>query len=157
MNAHVHPSADAARPRHDWTLEEIEALFELPFTELVFRAATVHRRHHDPSEMQVSKLISIKTGACPEDCSYCSQSARYDTPVEAQALMTVDEVRQKAEEAKNRGATRFCMGAAWRGPRDGPAFDSVLEMGGGHWDLPRSLDFARDDGGGVVMKSSTRA
>jgi len=105
-------------PRHDWQREEILALFALPFTELVFQAATVHRQHFDPREVQVSTLLSVKTGGCPEDCSYCPQAARYHTGVDATKLMETDEVLEKARQAKAAGASRFCMGAAWRSPKD---------------------------------------
>ncbi|TAK38835.1 MAG: biotin synthase BioB [Lysobacteraceae bacterium] len=105
-------------PRHDWQREEILALFALPFTELVFQAATVHRQHFDPREVQVSTLLSVKTGGCPEDCSYCPQAARYHTGVDATKLMETDEVLAKARQAKAAGASRFCMGAAWRSPKD---------------------------------------
>jgi len=110
------PAATAAR--HDWRREEVEALFALPFMELVFRAASVHRAHHDPNAVQVSTLLSIKTGGCPEDCAYCPQSARHDTGLKAEKLMAVDAVVEKAKLAKRSGATRFCMGAAWRSPKD---------------------------------------
>ncbi len=108
----------AAAPRHDWQVDEALALFDLPFNDLLFRAAQVHRAHHDPNAVQVSTLLSIKTGACPEDCAYCPQSARYDTGLKAERLMSVDAVREKAMVAKANGATRFCMGAAWRSPKD---------------------------------------
>ena len=104
--------------RHDWTREEVRALFALPFPELIFRAQSVHRRHFDPIEVQISTLLSIKTGGCPEDCAYCPQSVHYDTGVEAEKLMTVDAVVAEARAAKAAGASRFCMGAAWREPRD---------------------------------------
>ncbi len=104
--------------RHDWTREEVLALFDLPFPELLHRAASVHRERFDPAEVQVSTLLSIKTGGCPEDCAYCPQSARYDTGLKAQKLMAVDEVVARAAAAKAAGATRFCMGAAWRSPKD---------------------------------------
>ena len=110
------------------TLDEIRAVYTLPLPELMYRAATVHRESRDAMDIQRCALLSIKTGGCPEDCSYCSQSAHYDTPIEREPLMSVGEVRQKAEAAKALGATRFCMGAAWRSPKDGPEFDSVLEM-----------------------------
>jgi biotin synthase len=110
------------------TLHEIRAVYELPFTELVFRAAFVHREHHDPQDVQRCVLLSIKTGGCPEDCGYCAQSARYQTPVESAPLLSVEEVAARARQAKELGATRFCMGAAWRGVKDGPAFERVLEM-----------------------------
>jgi biotin synthase len=100
------------------TLAEIEALFDLPFNDLIFRAQAVHRRHFDPNAVQLSTLLSIKTGGCPEDCGYCSQSVRVATGVEAEPLMPLDEVLATARAAKARGATRFCMGAAWRGPKD---------------------------------------
>ena len=104
--------------RHDWTRAEIRALFELPFPDLMFRAQTVHRAHFDPAEVQISTLLSIKTGGCPEDCAYCPQSARYDTGVRAEKLMALDAVLAEARAAKAAGASRFCMGAAWREPKD---------------------------------------
>ena len=104
--------------RHDWTRAEIRALFELPFPDLMFRAQTVHRAHFDPAEVQISTLLSIKTGGCPEDCAYCPQSARYDTGVRAEKLMALDTVLAEARAAKAAGASRFCMGAAWREPKD---------------------------------------
>jgi len=117
----------AADLRHDWTVEEIEALFDLPFNDLIFRAQQAHRAHFDPNAVQRSTLLSIKTGGCPEDCKYCPQSARYDTEVERELLMAKEEVLVAARQAKARGATRFCIGAAWREPR-GRAFEAVLEM-----------------------------
>jgi biotin synthase len=110
------------------TLDEFRSTYRLPLPELILRAAEVHRAHRGYGDIQRCELLSIKTGGCPEDCKYCSQSAHYDTPVERQPLMTVEEVRERAEAAKERGATRFCMGAAWRSPKDGPEFDSVLDM-----------------------------
>ena len=107
-----------AEIRHDWTLKEVNALFALPFNDLLFRAQSVHRQHFDPNEVQVSTLLSIKTGACPEDCKYCPQSARYDTGLEKERLLEIEKVIQRAREAKAVGSTRFCMGAAWRNPRD---------------------------------------
>ncbi|KQZ79450.1 biotin synthase [Rhodanobacter sp. Root561] len=104
--------------RHDWSRAEVSALFALPFNELLHRAHTVHREHHDPNAVQVSTLLSIKTGGCPEDCAYCPQAARYDTGVTAQKLMDVDDVLERARAARAAGASRFCMGAAWRGPKD---------------------------------------
>lgn len=104
--------------RHDWKREEILALFDLPFTELLYQAAGVHREHFDPAEVQVSTLLSVKTGGCPEDCAYCPQAQRYHTGVEAQKLMELDAVLDKARAAKAAGASRFCMGAAWRSPKD---------------------------------------
>ena len=102
--------------RHDWTLAEIEALFALPFNDLLYLAAGVHRRHHNPNRVQISQLLSIKTGRCPEDCKYCPQSAHYDTGLKDEALMEVEKVVAAAREAQAGGATRFCMGAAWREP-----------------------------------------
>jgi biotin synthase len=104
--------------RHDWTRDEVSALFALPFNELMHRAQSVHREHHDPNAVQVSTLLSIKTGGCPEDCAYCPQAARYDTGVQAQKLMSVSAVLERAKAAKAAGASRFCMGAAWRSPKD---------------------------------------
>jgi len=104
--------------RHDWTREEVQALLDLPFMDLMFRAQTLHRRYHQPNTVQLSTLLSIKTGACPEDCSYCPQSIRYDTGLPQEALMEVQSVVEAARQAKAGGATRFCMGAAWRSPKD---------------------------------------
>ena len=104
--------------RHDWTRAEIRELFALPFPDLIYRAQTVHRENFDPSEVQVSTLLSIKTGGCPEDCAYCPQSAKYDTGVKAEKLMSLDKVLAEAQAAKDAGASRFCMGAAWREPKD---------------------------------------
>ena len=104
--------------RHDWSRDQVLALFDLPFPELMHRAASVHRECFDPREVQVSTLLSIKTGGCPEDCAYCPQSARYDTGLQAQKLMSVEDVIEKARQAKAAGASRFCMGAAWRSPKD---------------------------------------
>lgn len=104
--------------RHDWALDEIEVLFDLPFMDLLAGAHAVHAANHDPNAVQVSTLLSIKTGGCPEDCAYCPQAQRYHTGVEAQKLMEVDDVLERARAAKAAGASRFCMGAAWRGPKD---------------------------------------
>jgi len=104
--------------RHDWTRAEIAALLDLPFADLLARAHAVHRAHHDANAVQVSTLLSVKTGGCPEDCAYCPQAARYATGVDAEKLMTVDAVLAKAKQAKAAGASRFCMGAAWRSPKD---------------------------------------
>lgn len=104
--------------RHDWSLEEVEALFALPFNDLLFQAQSVHRQYFDPNQVQVSTLLSIKTGACPEDCAYCPQSTRYDTGLEAEKLMEVEKVLEQARAAAASGATRFCMGAAWRSPKN---------------------------------------
>ncbi len=113
--------------RHDWTRDEVRALMALPFPDLVFRAQVAHRRHWNPNEVQVSTLLSIKTGGCPEDCAYCPQSARHDEPMAATRLMPVDAVLAEARAAKEGGATRFCMGAAWRNPKDHD-LDRVCEM-----------------------------
>lgn len=113
--------------RHDWRLDEVQTLFALPFNDLLFRAQSVHRRHFDPNEVQVSSLLSIKTGACSEDCAYCPQSARYDTGLKREELMPVDAVLEAAAKAKAQGASRFCMGAAWRSPKDRD-IDRVVEM-----------------------------
>jgi biotin synthase len=110
------------------TLAELRSVYVLPLPDLIFRAAEVHRAHHDPADIQRCALLSIKTGGCPEDCGYCSQSSRYDTGVPATPLLSVEEVKERATQAKRLGATRFCMGAAWRGPKDGPQFDRVLDM-----------------------------
>jgi biotin synthase len=115
--------------RSDWSVEEIEALYALPLMELVFRAAEIHRQFFDPSKVQLSTLVSIKTGGCEEDCGYCPQSAHHDTPVADEPMMTVDQVVAAARVAKANGASRFCMGAAWRGPKDA--------------DLAKTLDMVR--------------
>ena len=119
---------DALKPRHDWTLEELRALHDLPLPELLFRAQTVHREHHDPTKVQLCTLLSIKTGGCPEDCAYCPQSAHHDTGLERQKLLALEEVLVAARAARANGSTRFCMGAAWREVKDGPEFDRVLAM-----------------------------
>ena len=113
--------------RHDWTRQDVGVLFDLPLPELIFRAQTVHREHFNPAEVQISTLLSIKTGGCPEDCAYCPQSARYDTGVEAEKLMALEAVIAEARAAKSAGASRFCMGAAWRSPKD-RELDSVCAM-----------------------------
>ena len=119
---------DAAQSvRHDWTLDEIKKLFELPFNDLLFRAQSVHRANFDANAVQISTLLSIKTGACPEDCAYCPQSAKYDTGLERERLLQLEEVREAASNAKRNGASRFCMGAAWRNPTD-RNLDRVIEM-----------------------------
>lgn len=120
-------SSHTSNTRHDWQPAEVEALFALPFNDLLFQAQTVHRQHFDPNAVQVSTLLSIKTGSCPEDCKYCPQSAHHNTDLEKERLMKVKEVLREAEAAKAKGATRFCMGAAWRSPssRDMPY---VIEM-----------------------------
>jgi len=124
------PTLDAARTTPAapaWSVDAVVALFDLPFPELLYRAQTVHRAHFAPDRMQLSQLLSIKTGGCPEDCAYCPQSARYETGVQNQALLPLDEVVDAARKAKAGGATRFCMGAAWRGPKDRD-LDPVLDM-----------------------------
>jgi biotin synthase len=113
--------------RYDWSVDEIEELFELPFNDLMFRAQQAHRAHFDANEIQLSTLLSIKTGGCPEDCKYCPQSSRYDTGLEKELLMAKEEVIANARAAKEKGATRFCMGAAWREPK-GRAFEMVCDM-----------------------------
>ncbi|MES9972655.1 MAG: biotin synthase BioB [Candidatus Thiodiazotropha sp.] len=113
--------------RHDWSLDEIEALFELPFNDLLFQAQSVHRAHFDPNQVQMSSLLSIKTGACAEDCGYCSQSAKNATGLEAEKLMPLEDVVAAAEAAKEKGASRFCMGAAWRNPTD-KNLERVVDM-----------------------------
>ena len=120
MNASTQPQSLIAQPsvRHDWSRAEITDLLALPFSDLMFQAQTVHRAFFNPNEVQVSTLCSIKTGACPEDCAYCPQSARYDTGLEREKLMAVEKVIEEAKAAKASGATRFCMGAAWRSPKN---------------------------------------
>ena len=134
MNAILPRGADAAdlgadlgTIRHDWTREEIAALFALPFPELLYRAQTVHRMRFDPTKVQVSTLLSIKTGGCPEDCAYCPQAAQHDTGLKASKLMQVESVLAEARAAKEAGASRFCMGAAWRSPKERD-LDAVCAM-----------------------------
>jgi biotin synthase len=110
------------------TLADLQAVYRLPLPELLYRAATVHREHHDPADIQRCVLLSVKTGGCAEDCGYCAQSAHFKTNVPATPLLPLDEVRDKAQRAKELGATRFCMGTAWREPKDGPGFDRILDM-----------------------------
>ncbi|WP_247236830.1 biotin synthase BioB [Telluribacter sp. SYSU D00476] len=114
--------------RNDWTPEEVKAIYNTPLLDLIFRAAQTHRTHHDPAEVQVCTLLSVKTGGCPEDCAYCPQAARYSTGVNTHKLMDVQEVLQHAQRAREAGSTRFCMGAAWREVRDNRDFDKVLDM-----------------------------
>ncbi len=114
--------------RNNWTRAEITEIYNSPVLDLIYRAATVHRQHHDPQEVQVCTLLSVKTGGCPEDCAYCPQAARYHTNVTVHKLMEVDEVLTAAQQAKDTGSTRFCMGAAWREVRDNRDFDKVLDM-----------------------------
>lgn len=115
--------------RHHWTLEQAQALFAKPFLELMFEAQQVHRQHFDPRQVQVSTLLSIKTGACPEDCKYCPQSSRYKTGLETEKLMEVQQVLDSARQAKAAGSTRFCMGAAWKNPhdRDMPYLEQMVQ------------------------------
>jgi biotin synthase len=113
--------------RHDWSREEVRALFALPFADLIFRAASLHRKYFASNEVQISTLLSIKTGGCPEDCAYCPQAARYHTGVKAEKIMGLDAVLAEARAAKDAGASRFCMGAAWREPKD-KDLDHVCEM-----------------------------
>ena len=117
----------AAEPRTDWTRREVEELFALPFNDLLYSAQWVHRQTFDPNAVQVSTLLSIKTGACPEDCAYCPQSIRFETGVDTHDLMSLDAVRAAARRAKDAGATRFCMGASYRGPKDSQ-LEPILEM-----------------------------
>ena len=114
--------------RHNWHTQEITAIYNLPLMDLMHKAATIHRENHDPNIVQVSTLVSIKTGGCPEDCSYCPQAARYHTGIKGNDLMTVSQVKDKALQAKASGSSRVCMGAAWRNVKDGSEFDQVLEM-----------------------------
>jgi biotin synthase len=120
-------SALAADIRHDWSVAQVEALFAMPFNDLIFRAQTIHRAHFPANQVQLSTLLSIKTGGCPEDCAYCPQAARYDTGVEAQKLMAVEAVVAEAKRARDSGASRYCMGAAWREPKDRD-LDAICDM-----------------------------
>jgi biotin synthase len=131
----VNPSTNAVHDyelveelRHDWTVAEIEQIYAAPLSDLIFRAQQAQRRYHRTDQVQACVLLSIKTGGCPEDCAYCPQSAHYATDVGREDLVTLDEMRSAAARAKAQGATRFCMGAAWRDAAEGPAFDRVLEM-----------------------------
>ncbi len=114
--------------RQNWTKKEIIDIYNKPLLELVYEAASVHRQYHNPREVQISTLLSIKTGGCPEDCAYCPQAARYHTDIETNDLMTVDQVKAQALRAKSTGSSRVCMGAAWRNVEDGPEFEQVLDM-----------------------------
>ncbi len=120
-------SANLERIRHNWHTDEVLALFAMPFNDLIYQAQTIHRQNFDPNEVQVSSLLSIKTGACSEDCGYCPQSARFDTGLKAEKLMCVEDVLAAAQQAKTQGASRFCMGAAWREPKDKDV-EKVVEM-----------------------------
>jgi len=125
MNARLEGMSDELR--HDWHIDEIASLFEQPFNDLLFQAQQLHRQHFDPNQVQISSLLSIKTGKCPEDCAYCPQSVRHDTELEVDPLMPLDKVLAAAKVAKEKGASRFCMGAAWRSPKD-KDLDPVVEM-----------------------------
>jgi biotin synthase len=114
--------------KHNWTKEEIIAIYKKPLMDLLYEAATIHRLNHDPNVVQVSTLLSIKTGGCSEDCGYCPQAARYNTGIETNNLMSLNQVKEKALNAKASGSSRVCMGAAWRNVKDGPEFEQVLEM-----------------------------
>src|SRR5215831_3510162 len=114
--------------RHDYTVDEVQAIHDLALPELLYRAQSIHRQFHAAGEVQLCTLLSVKTGGCPEDCAYCPQAARYATGVGPERMLTAAEVEEAAARAKAAGATRFCMGAAWREVKDGPAFDQVLEM-----------------------------
>ena len=132
MNANVESvmgksKISSEKIRHDWTVEEVKTLFTKPFNDLVFEAQTLHREFFTPNQVQVSTLLSIKTGRCPEDCGYCPQSVRFDTEVETEKLLPLDEVIEKAQQAKDNGSSRFCMGAAWRSPKD-KDLEPVIEM-----------------------------
>src|SRR5215471_5515112 len=112
----------------DWTLDEVKGIYNTPLLDLIYRAASIHRRFNTAGEVQVCTLLSVKTGGCPEDCAYCPQAARYHTDVNVHSLMKLEDVLQSAAKAKAEGSTRFCMGAAWREVRDNRDFDHVLEM-----------------------------
>ncbi|HEY8210320.1 MAG TPA: biotin synthase BioB [Myxococcaceae bacterium] len=131
MHSHAHAAAplpEGVTPRHDWTLAEVRALHDLPLLDLIHQAQTAHRKVWTENAVQLCSLLSVKTGGCPEDCAYCPQAARYQTGVQAERLMPVEEVLEAAAKARQAGATRFCMGAAWREVKDGPQFDAMLEM-----------------------------
>jgi biotin synthase len=119
---------EPATLRHDWKVSEILAIHDLPLLDLLHRAQTLHRANHPPDAVQLATLLSVKTGGCPEDCAYCPQSSHYDTTVGPERMLSVDEVMSAAHRAKDHGASRFCMGAAWREVKDGPAFDRMIEM-----------------------------
>ena len=126
-NLDFEPLPNAVAPRHDWTRDEVNALFAQPFNDLIFEAQSMHRQWFDANAVQKSTLLSIKTGGCPEDCNYCSQSAKFETGLKATKLMDVDAVLEGAQRAKDAGASRYCMGAAWRSPKDRD-MDAVCEM-----------------------------
>lgn len=133
FHGHAHTAEHVSLPegvveRHDWSLDEVRALYTLPVMDLVFQAQSLHRKVFVENKVQLCSLLSIKTGGCPENCSYCPQAARYDTDVKAEKLMSVPEVLSAAKQARQAGATRFCMGAAWREVKEGPQFQQVLDM-----------------------------
>ncbi len=128
MGNTIASNAWAEMLRHDWTVDELRGIHDAPLTDLLYRAQTVHRRYHEPGTVQQCTLLSIKTGHCPEDCGYCPQSAHYETGVDGHGLLDVDAVLEAARRAKDHGATRFCMGAAWRDAPEGQQFDRVLDM-----------------------------
>lgn len=117
----------SSKPQKTWSLNELEAIYDLPFNDLMWKSHSIHREHHDPNEVQISTLMSIKTGGCPEDCKYCSQSIRHDTSLELEKFLSVEEVKEQAEIAKKNGASRFCMGAAWRNLKDSN-INKITEM-----------------------------
>lgn len=119
---------DKTKLRNNWTKEEIEEIYHQPLLELIYKAATVHREWHNPEEVQMSTLLSIKTGGCTEDCSYCGQAARYHTNIKVQALLPTEKVIEHAQKAKDNGSSRFCMAAAWREVRNNRDFDRVIDM-----------------------------
>ncbi len=121
------PSDTESALRHDWTESQAEALFQLPFNDLIFQAQALHRRYFDANQVQMSRLLSVKTGGCPEDCAYCPQSAHHETGVKAEKLMAVEDVLDQAQQAREGGATRYCMGAAWRNPKDSD-LDDICAM-----------------------------
>ncbi len=131
MNANVesvmNSTGSTEKIRHDWTVDEVKALFKKPFSDLIFEAQTMYREFFNPNQVQVSTLLSIKTGRCPEDCGYCPQSVRFETKVETEALLPLDDVIEKAKQAKANGSSRFCMGAAWRSPKN-KDLEPVIEM-----------------------------
>ncbi|MCY4532756.1 MAG: biotin synthase BioB, partial [Gammaproteobacteria bacterium] len=135
MTLQIANDVESGTLRHEWLLTNVLELFDLPFNDLLFKAQTIHRQYHNPNEVQIATLLSIKTGGCPEDCKYCPQSVHYDTGVDPETLMNIDEVVSAARIAKEQGATRFCMGAAWRSPTErqveqmAPMIEAVGEMG----------------------------
>ncbi len=153
--AHAQPAIPADQAAR-WTVASVAALYELPFNDLLFKAQQVHREHFDPNLVQLSTLLSIKTGGCPEDCAYCPQSAHYDTGVDADKLMPLDDVLQAARDAKAHGATRFCMGAAWRSPKDHHLEQVAQMVRGVKSARPRDLrDPRHAEGGAGRIRSRT--